>query len=96
MPGPAQNAAGNHDGGVIRVGDDGKLYIFIGDTGRRGWTQNLRCGPATFYDCPPNSPMVDDIFGGPMPDNAHLTGVVLRLNTDGTAPRWNPFYDYGA
>ncbi|HSE81113.1 MAG TPA: PQQ-dependent sugar dehydrogenase [Gaiellaceae bacterium] len=96
-PGPAQNAAGNHDGGVLRVSpDDGKLYIFIGDVGRRGWTNNLRCGPATFYDCPPSSPLTDDIFGGPMPDDAHLTGVVLRLNPDGTAPRWNPFFRYGA
>jgi glucose/arabinose dehydrogenase len=97
VPGPAQNAAGNHDGGVIKVSpDDGKLYIFIGDVGRRGWTQNLRCGPATFYNCPPSSPLADDIFGGPMPDDAHLTGVVLRLNPDGTAPRWNPFYRHGA
>jgi glucose/arabinose dehydrogenase len=97
VPGPAQNAAGNHNGGVIKVSpDDGKLYIFIGDNGRRGWTQNLRCGPATFYDCPPSSPVMDDVFGGPMPDNAHLTGVVLRLNPDGTAPRMNPFYNYGA
>jgi glucose/arabinose dehydrogenase len=57
-PGPAQNAAGNHNGGVIKVSpDEGKIYIFIGDNGRRGWTQNLRCGPATFYDCPPSSPV---------------------------------------
>ncbi|PYQ96091.1 MAG: hypothetical protein DMF97_15910, partial [Acidobacteria bacterium] len=28
---------------------------------------------------------------GPEPDNAHLTGVVLRLNDDGTAPADNPF-----
>ena len=34
--------------------------------------------------------------GGPAPDDAHLTGVVLRLNDDGTAPTDNPFYSVGA
>ena len=38
----------------------------------------------------------DDQFGGPQPDNAHLTGVVLRLNDDGTAPSDNPFFAAGA
>jgi glucose/arabinose dehydrogenase len=38
----------------------------------------------------------DDQFGGPLPDNAHLSGVVLRLNSDGTAPRTNPFFRAGA
>src|SRR5262249_53787290 len=33
----------------------------------------------------------DDQFGGPAPDDAHLTGVILRLNPDGTAPDDNPF-----
>src|SRR5690606_11368305 len=37
----------------------------------------------------------DDSFGGPEPDNAHLTGVVLRLNPDGTTPTDNPFYAAG-
>jgi glucose/arabinose dehydrogenase len=78
----AQGPAGNHNGGVIRFGHDGKLYIVIGDVGRRGWMQNLAQGPT-----PPSD---DDQFGGPEPDNAHLTGVVLRLNDDGTVPRDNP------
>jgi aldose sugar dehydrogenase len=79
---------GNHDGGVIRFGPDGKLYAIVGDTGRRGQTQNLLngpFGPGTF----------DDQFGGPEPDEAHTTGVIVRLNEDGSAPRDNPFWRDG-
>jgi glucose/arabinose dehydrogenase len=79
---------GNHDGGVIKFGPDGKLYIFIGDVGRRGWMQNLLNGPR-------GPGLDDDNFGGPEPDDAHFTGVVLRLNEDGTAPADNPFTEVG-
>jgi len=84
------NPAGNHNGGVMRFGPDGKLYVFMGDQGRRGWLQNLANGPFE------TAPFVDDTYGGPEPDDAHLAGVILRLNTDGTAPADNPFYGVGA
>jgi aldose sugar dehydrogenase len=87
---PGQPQRGNHNGGVIRFGPDGKLFIIVGDNGRRGQMQNLPQGWA-------NDPNVDDDqFGGPEPDDAHLTGVILRLNTDGTAPGDNPFFAAGA
>ncbi len=77
-----QPARGNHNGGVIRFGPDGKIYIIFGDNGRRGFLQNLATG----------GPVPDDQFGGPEPDDAHLTGVVLRLNDDGSTPTDNPFF----
>jgi glucose/arabinose dehydrogenase len=62
--------------------------VSVGDLGRRGWMQNLEDGPT-----PPTD---DDQFGGPEPDDAHLSGVILRLDDDGSTPADNPFFAHGA
>ena len=56
--------AGNHNGGAIHFGLDGKLYVGIGDGG-----QNHQ-----------NSQSLNTV-----------SGKLLRVNTDGTAPADNPF-----
>jgi hypothetical protein len=65
----------------LRFGPDSKLYILFGDNGRRGFLQNITS----------SNPVPDDQFGGPEPDDAHMTGVILRLNDDGTTSGDNPF-----
>jgi glucose/arabinose dehydrogenase len=94
---PTQPLRGNHNGGVIKFAQEGgraRLYVVMGDQGRRGQLQNLEFGAPADPILHPNFPD-DDQFGGPEPDQAHLSGVVLRLNDDGSAPADNPFFNYG-
>ena len=60
-----------HDGGRLRFGPDGLLYITTGDAA----SEELAQDPASY------------------------AGKILRINTDGTTPRGNPFsspvYSYG-
>lgn len=90
QPDAGESEQGGNNGGVLRYGPDGKLYVMVGDAGRRGQLQNLANGPTGV----PGS--TDDQFGGPAPDNAHFTGAILRLNPDGSAPADNPFFAAGA
>ncbi|OAI06383.1 hypothetical protein A1353_09155 [Methylomonas methanica] len=89
-PSANANPQGNHNGGVIKFGPDGHLYVYTGDLGRRGWMQNLSNGPFL------KAPLIDDTYGGPEPDDVHLSGVILRINTNGNAPVDNPFFAAGA
>jgi hypothetical protein len=71
---PAQ-VKGNHNGGITHFGPDGN--------GRRGWLHNLINGPTGPGQTDENN---GHVRGGPAPDDAHPTGVPVRLNPDGPTP----------
>ncbi len=60
---------GNHNGGDLEVGQDGFLYVAVGDAG----TNPRGTG------------------GSSAQDLSLLTGKILRIGTDGSAPADNPF-----
>jgi glucose/arabinose dehydrogenase len=57
-------SAGNHNGGAIHFGRDGKLYVATGENAVPSYSQSL----------------------------ANRLGKLLRINTDGSIPTDNPFY----
>lgn len=56
----------------------------------------LNIDPAQMGQPPGATLMTDDQFGGPWPDDAHYSGVIIRLNNDGSIPEDNPFFNFGA
>jgi glucose/arabinose dehydrogenase len=58
------SSATNHNGGAIHFGEDGKLYVAVGDNANGDNAQTL----------------------------SNLKGKMLRIDKDGTIPRYNPFY----
>jgi glucose/arabinose dehydrogenase len=71
----ARTDGGNHDGGVLRIGPDGKLYAGIGDTGLQ---DNIPPCSGTSMN-----PYAQDVN--------ELEGKIARINLDGTIPGDNPF-----
>jgi glucose/arabinose dehydrogenase len=67
--------AGNHNGGDIHFGKDGKLYISVGDGGCHYAEQPLKCQYNNYA----------------ARDRNVLLGKILRVNPDGSVPAGNPF-----
>jgi glucose/arabinose dehydrogenase len=59
------SGAGNHNGGAIHFGPDGKLYIAVGENASPGNSQTL----------------------------SNRLGKMLRINSDGSIPGDNPFFN---
>jgi MYXO-CTERM domain-containing protein len=65
----------NHDGGAMAIGNDGKLYIGVGDTGCNSMTD-------------PDPPYTPTNYFATCLSNAN--GKILRINLDGSIPTDNP------
>ena len=71
--------AGNHNGGDVHFGKDGKLYISIGDAGCDYAGSPTDCGGTN----------------NAARDKGILLGKILRINADGSIPSDNPFTGAG-
>lgn len=70
---------GQHNGGALRIGPDGRLYISTGDTGRG----DFKSGGAVTLPGQSTNPFAQDL--------GELPGKVLRIALDGSVPPDNPF-----
>jgi len=75
LPDGVRTDNGQHNGGTLRIGLDGKLYVSTGDTGVGDFPSG---GPGTS-----TNPFAQDL--------SELPGKLLRINLDGSPPPDNPF-----
>ncbi len=80
-------SAGNHNGGAIHFGPDGKLYVGVGENAQSSNAQSLanRLGKILRLNPDPDNPIPDDnpttfdgLTGSPVGDNRAIWAVGLR------------------